>query len=62
MGKKTTPAKLRYMDEYDKLNTTKVLIKLNNVNDADVIEKLASVDNKQGYIKSLIRADIKSKS
>ena len=58
MGRKTTEAKLQYMDEYDKENTTKVLLKLNNKTDADVIERLSAVGNKQGYIKELIRRDL----
>lgn len=33
-------------------------MKLNLVYDADVLEKLDSVPNKQGYIKELIRKDI----
>ena len=44
--------------KYDKANTTDVRIKLNNNTDADILEKLNSVDNKQGYIKALIRADL----
>ena len=33
-------------------------LKLNKETDADIIEKLESCENIQGYIKSLIRADI----
>ena len=32
--------------------------RLNKENDAEVIKKLESLENKQGYIKSLILADI----
>ena len=35
-----------------------VYMKLHQVNDKDIIEKLNSVPNKQGYIKEAIRADI----
>lgn len=45
-------------ERYDKENTVQFRLKLNKKTDADVIEKLQSVDNKQGYIKDLIRADI----
>ena len=31
---------------------------LNHNTDADLLQKLSEVDSKQGYIKSLIRADI----
>ena len=34
-------------------------MKLNKKTDADILEKLESVDSKQGYIKELIRADLK---
>ena len=43
---------------YDRAHTTPVYLKLNNRTDADIIKHLASVGNKQGYIKNLIRADI----
>lgn len=33
-------------------------LKLNKTDDADVIERLNKKDNKQGYIKELIRDDI----
>lgn len=36
-----------------------VYIKLHKINDADLIERLHHVDNKQGYIKDLIKADIR---
>lgn len=44
--------------KWDKENTTVVTMKLNKNQDADIIEKLNSVGNKQGYIKQLIRGDI----
>lgn len=34
------------------------MLKLNRNTDHDIIDKLDSVPNKQGYIKGLIRADI----
>ena len=43
---------------WDAANTTRVIMKLNNNTDNDVLEKLAQVDSKQGYIKQLIREDI----
>lgn len=39
-------------------NYTQFRLCLHNTNDSDVIEKLKSVQNKQGYIKELIRKDI----
>ncbi len=53
-------AQNRAQAKYDKANTTQIQMKLNRKNDADILEKLASVGNKQGYIKALIRADIEA--
>lgn len=44
--------------KWDKENTVVVTMKLNKNKDADIIEKLRSVPNRQGYIKQLIRGDI----
>lgn len=55
---KTTEAQLRAQDRYDKANTQKIVLKLNKRTDADILEKLEDVGNKQGYIKKLIRQDI----
>lgn len=43
---------------YDAANTTQVKIKLNLKTDADILDKLAQQESKQGYIKALIRADM----
>lgn len=48
-------------ERYDKLNTKRICgLKLNIKTDTDIIEKLNSQSNKQGYIKLLIRKDIKN--
>lgn len=39
-------------------NTILLTLKLHNENDADILDKLASVENRSGYIKALISADI----
>ena len=44
---------------YDLKNTVQIKLKLNKQSDKDVLDKLEEVDNKQGYIKGLIRDDIK---
>lgn len=54
----TSEAQKRANAKYDRHNTTQVKLKLNNNTDADVLDKLAKEENKQGYIKSLIRQDI----
>ena len=45
--------------EYDKANCTRINLKLNNKTDADIIDKLDHVGNVQGYIKNMIRNDVK---
>ena len=48
----------RPQDRYNKAKTITVLLRLNKSTDADIIERLEQAENKTGYIKSLIRADI----
>lgn len=47
--------------KYDAANTTQIKFKFNNKTDADILAYLDKLDNKQGYIKDLIRADIAKK-
>ena len=57
---KTTKAQLKATAKYHKTNTKSYVIRLNLNTDADIIAKLESVENKQGYIKSLVRSDLNS--
>ena len=57
---KATKAQLKATAKYQKANTKSYVIRLNLNTDADIIAKLESVDNKQGYIKSLVRSDLNS--
>ena len=54
-----TAAQLRAQEKYDKNHTKTILLKLNLTNDADILSKLDDTDNKQGYIKRLLRQDIR---
>ena len=47
--------------KYDKTHTRRINLKLNLELDADILQKLDSVDSMQGYIKDLIRADLAKK-
>ena len=47
-----------YQSRWCKDNTKGIYLKLSKNTDADIISWLAGLDNKQGYIKELIRADI----
>ncbi|MBQ3280986.1 MAG: nucleotidyltransferase domain-containing protein [Eubacterium sp.] len=54
-----TDAKKQANARYDKSHTQSVLLKLNKQTDADVLAVLDSKDNRQGYIKNLIRNDLR---
>lgn len=46
-----------YNAQYDKENTKGLYLKLNKKTDADILNYLKTIPNKQGYIKELIRKD-----
>ena len=60
MGK-NTEAHLRAVAKYKASNVIRCVMDLNRNTDADIISRLNEVQSKQGYIKSLIRADIARK-
>lgn len=51
--------KYKAQERYDAAHTKQVKLKLNLKTDADILEKLERCGNVQGYIKSLIRKDIR---
>ena len=55
----TTEAQKRATNKYNKTHTTQIILRLNNKNDADILAHLSGLENKQGYIKELIRKDVK---
>ena len=50
--------KLTPQARFDKYKCTRISIKLVNNTDADILDHLATLPNKQGYIKRLIREDM----
>lgn len=54
----TTEARKKATAKYQRKNTRQIILRLNIRTDADILERLDSQGNKQGYIKQLIRADI----
>ena len=59
--RKSPEERRRYIEDWQKENIRRVTVKLNKAADADIIEKLDSLDRQdsvQGYIKRLIREDI----
>ena len=59
MNRKWTEKEKEYFSKYDAEHTMQIKLKLNKKNDRDIIDQLNKVENKQGYIKCLIREDIK---
>ena len=52
-------AQKKAIRKYDKANTKAVYLKLNKNTDKDILEQLDRVGNIQGYIKELIRKDMR---
>ena len=61
MANISTDSQIRASIRYNKDNTVQISLKLNRSTDADLIDNLNRVTNKQGYIKELIRRDIAKK-
>ena len=59
MSKQLTDAKRKAIQKYDAENTKQIHLKLNLKTDADILEWLDSQKSIQGYIKALIRKDIR---
>lgn len=51
-------AHIQAVDRYDRANVVRLVVKINKKTDADILEYLSGLDNKQGYIKKIIRRDI----
>lgn len=49
-----------YIAQWSKEHTKGIYLKLSKNTDADIISWLSNMTNKQGYIKELIRADIRA--
>lgn len=50
-----------YVDQYQRENLVRVVVKLNRKTDADLLQWLDAQPNRQGYIKDLIRQDLHRK-
>lgn len=58
VSKEAKAAKAARQIRYNKAHTTQVTLRLNLTTEADIVERLKSQGNKQGYIKRLIREDM----
>ena len=56
---KTSEAQKRATAKYQEANTRLFSLRLNYNTDQDIIDRLNQVESKAGYIKELIREDIK---
>ena len=61
MSKELTEAKKKAIAKYDTRATKQVHLKLNLKTDADIIARLDTQENVQGYIKRLIREDMENR-
>lgn len=59
MPYKSKEKRKAYQSRWCKDNTKGIYLKLSKTTDADIISWLSDMPNKQGYIKMLIRNDIK---
>ena len=57
-----TEKQKKYDQEWKSKNIKQFKIGLNRNTDADIIDFLDTLDNKQGYIKDLIRRDMKKQN
>lgn len=56
-----TEAQKRATKKYDQEKTIRVSVKLNKNTDDDIIQRLAQENNKQGFIKTILRQEIYNK-
>lgn len=54
-------AKIRANNKSNKKNTKTICVRLSFNTDADILNKLDEVSSKMGYIKALIRKDLRTK-
>ena len=59
--RKATLRQKVYIMDYQKENVKQIKIALNRETDADIIAYLDTLPNKNGYLKQLIRDDMKTK-
>ena len=54
-----TEAQKKAVKRYNAANVKMISLKLNIKTDKDILEHMHDISNKQGYLKKLIRADIR---
>lgn len=59
MKSRYTPKQAEAQARWDRENIRRVVLKLVRTTDADILEWMESKENMQGYLKNLIREDMK---
>lgn len=59
---KTSQAQLRASAKYIKSTQRQYLLKVNKKTETELYEWMESIENRQGYLKELVLADMKAKS
>ena len=62
MPYKSKEKRQAYQSRWCKDNTKGIYLRLSKNTDADILSWLSDISNKQGYIKELIRTDIKAEN
>jgi hypothetical protein len=62
MAYRDIEARRQYINDYKKNNYKAIRVDLHKTEDADIIEHLATKKSRQGYIKELIRQDMKKQN
>lgn len=58
----TSKAQIKASNKYNKENRKTFALHVNRKTESDILKKLESMDNREGYLKSLIRQDIERRS
>lgn len=58
----TSKAQIKASNKYNKENRKTFALHVNRKTESDILKMLESMDNREGYLKSLIRQDIERRS
>lgn len=56
--KRYNPSKIKYIQQYQKKNMVSFCLRFNKTTEAEMLAYLQGKENKQGYIKELIKAEM----
>ena len=58
----TSKAQIKASNKYNKENRKTFALHVNRKTESDILQALESMDNREGYLKSLIRQDIERRA